>query len=135
MSSVYITNKRPASLIIDVLGTKYDIVFKTPEEEAKLLECDGYCDNSIREIGIRWFEYNDMNYNDMLSYTSKVIRHELIHAFLYQSGLDINTNKEWARNEEMVDWLALQLPKISYAATVVEEKFYKANKENVITKP
>jgi len=42
-----------------------------------------------------------------------VIRHELIHAFLFKSGLDACA--EWARNEEMVDWLAIQFPKLMKA--------------------
>lgn len=43
------------------------------------------------------------------------LRHELIHAFLYESGLHSNANKgetPWPLNEEMVDWIAIQLPKI-----------------------
>ena len=43
-----------------------------------------------------------------------VIRHEIIHAFLFESGLAQNTNdvESWAMNEEMVDWLAIQFPKL-----------------------
>lgn len=135
MSSVYITSKRPEPLSVNVLGTKYDVVFKTPEEDVKLLECDGYCDNTTLQITIKWFEWDGMNYNDMLAYTSKVIRHEVIHAFLYQSGLDVATPKEWARNEEMVDWFAIQMNKIYNATSPLTEKFCKENKENVIVEP
>ena len=39
------------------------------------------------------------------------MRHELIHAFLFESGLAENSN--WARNEEMVDWIARQFPKMA----------------------
>lgn len=35
---------------------------------------------------------------------------EIVHAFLLESGLD--ENSEWARNEELVDWIAIQGPKI-----------------------
>ena len=35
----------------------------------------------------------------------KVIRHELVHAFLFESGLSVNS---WADNEEIVDWIAIQ---------------------------
>ncbi|WP_461218455.1 hypothetical protein [Lapidilactobacillus salsurivasis] len=47
---------------------------------------------------------------DLEVYTRKTLRHELIHAFLYESGLDANS--EWARNEEIVDWIAIQFPKL-----------------------
>lgn len=43
------------------------------------------------------------------NYKKKITRHEIIHAFLFESGLDFNS---WGRNEEFVDWLALQFPKI-----------------------
>lgn len=45
----------------------------------------------------------------------KTLRHEIIHAFLTESGLHGNTynvDGGWAMNEEMVDWFAIQSPKI-----------------------
>lgn len=43
------------------------------------------------------------------------LRHEIIHAFLFESGLNdncFNCVDSWAANEEMVDWFAIQYPKI-----------------------
>ena len=40
----------------------------------------------------------------------EIERHELAHAFLYECGL--NDSSDWARNEELIDWLAIQFPKI-----------------------
>jgi len=43
------------------------------------------------------------------------LRHELVHAFLNESGLMWNSftpDKAWAKNEEMVDWIAIQSPKL-----------------------
>lgn len=42
--------------------------------------------------------------------SDKTLRHEIVYAFLHESGL--SSNSEWAMNEEIVDWIALQLPKI-----------------------
>ena len=42
----------------------------------------------------------------------------LIHAFLNESGLRYNSfapETAWARNEEMVDWIAIQFPKLMKA--------------------
>ena len=39
----------------------------------------------------------------------------MIHAFLAESGLSANALSNytsWAENEEMVDWIAIQFPKI-----------------------
>jgi predicted SprT family Zn-dependent metalloprotease len=56
-----------------------------------------------------------MALQDMDTFIKKVIRHEIIHAFLIESGLNNNSMKVeyWAQNEEMVDWIAYQFPKIS----------------------
>lgn len=53
----------------------------------------------------------------LVVYSKKTLRHEITHAFLFESGLEDNSNEAdaWARNEEMVDWIAFQGPKI-YAA-------------------
>jgi uncharacterized membrane protein len=42
------------------------------------------------------------------------LRHEIIHAFLAESGLWGSSASigAWAMNEEMIDWFALQLPKM-----------------------
>ena len=45
---------------------------------------------------------------------NRVLRHEIIHAYLEESGLSASSNmiSAWAQNEEMVDWLAIQSSKI-----------------------
>ena len=45
----------------------------------------------------------------------QTLRHEIIHAFLHESGLSDSTMQSprgWAKNEEMIDWIAFQGPKI-----------------------
>jgi hypothetical protein len=45
----------------------------------------------------------------------RTLRHEIIHAFLCESGLAANSvvfSDGWACNEEMVDWFAMQGEKI-----------------------
>jgi len=49
---------------------------------------------------------------NMQDYKNKVIRHELVHAFLFESGLAGNS---WASNEEIVDWIAYMFPKMKAA--------------------
>ena len=45
-----------------------------------------------------------------LEFKNNLLRHEIIHAFLIESGL--NDACDW-HCEEMVDWLAMQFPKLS----------------------
>ena len=50
-------------------------------------------------------------------YKKNVLRHEIIHAFLYESGLQNNSacGGAWAQNEEMIDWIAIRFSKIQKA--------------------
>lgn len=97
--------------IVDILGTKYRIVLTTPKDDEALLECDGYCDDSIKTIVVSNEDPNSRNAkSDMHQVIRKMLRHEIIHAFLFESGLA--ENSEWAQNEEVVDWFAIQGPKI-----------------------
>lgn len=98
---------------IDILGTEYEILFQTDQENIKLKDSNGLCEQYSKEIIIENPDvYNDepMAVSNIKELTNKVIRHEIIHAFLGESGL--RNNSEWAQNEEMVDWLAIQFPKI-----------------------
>lgn len=100
---------------INILGTEYTILQLSDEEEPYLKTCDGFCDRSRKKIVIAKMETNPDSYEvDVEWYRKKVLRHEIIHAFLHESGLEENSNKTdmWARNEEMVDWMAIQYPKI-----------------------
>lgn len=99
---------------VNILGTKYTIYERTEEEDVKLKENDGYCDSSTKEIVILIYQDDVMNKGNMRHYKNQVLRHEIIHAFLVESGLDGNghSTRNWELNEEMVDWFAIQFPKI-----------------------
>ncbi len=96
---------------VKILGTEYEIIRNASVEEyPKLKNCDGYTDQSIKQIVIPEFVKDDMSQEDLEYYTEKVIRHEIIHAFMYESGLD--SNSEYAKNEELIDWIAIQFEKL-----------------------
>ena len=61
-------------------------------------------------------DWQDETKDYIEKYYPQVLRHEIIHAFLNESGLQWNsgiiTNRGWAKNEEMVDFFAIQFPKI-----------------------
>lgn len=43
----------------------------------------------------------------------RIIRHEIIHAFMFESGLGFNfEHKPFGQDETMIDWFAIQYPKI-----------------------
>ena len=101
----------------NILGSEWSVVFGTEKEYPNLSEMDGYADFSTHQIVIDTMEKADGQIGskgDMTAYKKQVIRHEIIHAFLYESGLEAcsTTSDNWALNEEMVDWFSIQSPKI-----------------------
>ena len=99
---------------INVLGTDIRIQFRNDKQDKSLENCDGYYDESEDLIVIKIPESDVMSLGNLENYQKKVLRHEIIHAFLHESGLSFNSapSECWANNEEMVDWLAIQAPKI-----------------------
>lgn len=86
-------------------------------------------DNSITTAdGIEVYKHNinyyadeyipDMTDIEQSAYRKRLLRHEITHAFLNESGLQHCSSVPmgaWARHEEMVDWIAIQFPKIMKA--------------------
>ena len=109
---------------VSILGTEYSINVKKYEED-RLFEdtgFGGYCDSEMREIVVCDFNTHPA----FIGYSQeacdrvqrKCIRHEIVHAFFAESGLDTNSNENcgpWAVNEEMIDWITIQGPKIYHA--------------------
>lgn len=95
----------------NILGVSYKIEIADEAKYPELARCDGFCDHSIKLIVVKKFRPCEGSLQDLEGYTNQVIRHELIHAFLYESGL--RGNSDWAASEEMVDWVAIQIPRMS----------------------
>lgn len=106
---------------VSILGTEYTI-FKESHEQNKTFErknwC-GYCEEGVPEIHMldldTCAEYDNETKVVKTNYYNMTLRHEILHAFLNESGLMACANQTsgaWSKNEEMVDWIALQFPKI-----------------------
>ena len=98
---------------VNILGAVYTIKYNVPEEQMPE-DSDGVMDYSIKTIKIAELVQDKDTVVDLQKYRNQVVRHEILHAFLYESGLWSNSNEfeSWALNEEMVDWFAIQFPKI-----------------------
>lgn len=106
-----------STMKIDILGIEYKVVQGSQTTFPELADGDGYTDTSTKTIVVDDMKskMNEIGMKKNLEEHKKtVIRHEVIHAFLFESGLaeNSNTSDAWAVNEEMVDWLAIQAPKI-----------------------
>ena len=93
---------------INVLGTEYAIELRTLNDK----DIDGFCDNTSKSIVIRSDNYNEVG--DFEELQKKQLRHEIIHAFLSESGLQCNWQhiEQFGHDETTVDWFAIQSPKI-----------------------
>ena len=98
-------------ITITVLGAEYSISIKSPSEDSLLKDCDGYTDKTTRKIVIA-ARPNDNELEDFRSYQQKVLRHEIIHAFLFESGLHECWEHGSGHDETYVDWIAVQFPKM-----------------------
>lgn len=106
---------------INVLGAEYTVTVKKYNEDEvfERRSIDGYCDGLTKQI-----VYCDMHTYKGWEHESQetieaaqkeTMRHEIVHAFFHESGLadsSLNLDGAWAKNEEMVDWIALQGQKI-----------------------
>lgn len=106
---------------IDILGTEYRIEIHKVSEDSYMKEkgLAGYCEEENKLIVVADMSeekyFAGMDEKAQETYRKKTLRHEIMHAFLNESGLSDNSNRfdgAWAKNEEMVDWFAIQAPKI-----------------------
>lgn len=93
---------------ITILGTTYHLSETVYPADPLLKDMDGYCHDYAKKIVL--------DKNKSIEHKRHVLTHEIVHAFLNESGLKDPTG--WGCNEEIVDWIATQLPKMS---KVVEE--------------
>ena len=97
---------------INVLGTTYTVYAQTENENSNLHCADAYCDTSVKEILINSEFDKDATIAKPEYYLKKIVRHEIIHAFMYESGLDEQATFDDEHFEQMVDWIAIQHEKL-----------------------
>ena len=97
---------------IDVLGTEYVVVETDQTKDPRLSNCDGFCDKTSKKIVITK-KPEDSDLDNWKWYRDKILRHEIIHAFFTESGLQENfESKPYGVSETLVDWFAIQYQKI-----------------------
>lgn len=102
-------------MTVNVLGTEYAI---TIGRNGLREDADGICDDSVKKIHVDDFadcRGKPDSKENLDVQLKKNLRHEIVHAFLCESGLA--ENSDWAQNEEIVDWIAIQGPKLIKAWT------------------
>ena len=96
---------------IDILGTDYTLHYCTANQDDLLIR--GCCQRNLKKIIIYSLstinEYKDKP--DEWRYADEVytLHHEIVHAYLTESGLNSSTKNSygpWSEDEEIVDWIS-----------------------------
>lgn len=95
---------------VNILGTEYSVEIDDTLEKTN---ADGMCKVYDKVISIR--SVDSMLCDEDSTDTKKmrfneVLRHEIVHAFFNEAGL-----QEYSADEQLVDWIAIQFPKIRKA--------------------
>ena len=100
---------------IKIMGEKWRIEIRKYEDDESLHEGElgGYCAVYIKTIVIRDFRL-ETDEETAVRYMREALRHEIIHAFFYESGLWNNSSgaENCSMDEQTIDWFAIQSPKI-----------------------
>lgn len=100
---------------INVLGVDYELHLIDSRDSYMLKnDCDGYCDNYRHLIKVL--------ITGNQKFTDEIVKHELLHAFLYESGIDLGYG---IHSEENVNWFSLQFNKIRKAVEEYEKEYKK----------
>lgn len=95
---------------VNILGQPYEIIFRSKDEhDPKLFDANGYTEPWSHKLVVEDFTPDEKTVENPDAFKAKVLRHEITHAFLHESGLRACS---WGDNEEIVDWIAHQGPKL-----------------------
>ncbi len=101
---------------VNILGTEWTIRFGNEIDFPSLNGIDGYADSSTKEIVVDDMKKSEGEVGakgNLKAYQKECLRHEIIHAFMEESGLASNfEHKPIGIEETTVDWFAIQSPKI-----------------------
>lgn len=112
---------RVKEMQINILGSQWRVVSRNEKEDERLKGSSGLTDSSCRTIVLTDASPSEYTIANPCSDLQRTLRHDIIHAFMFESGLWCNSisTENWSMNEEMVDWFAIQLPKIHECCTQV----------------
>lgn len=109
------------SKVVDVLGTPYTIEIKGYSDDPAFAKhnIDGYCEHGTHRIVIGdlhtfpgWEDETEEFIDANMKHT---LAHELVHGILNESGIQDSAHVydgPWSKCEEMIDFWAIQGPKI-----------------------
>ena len=99
---------------LDILGSKWQLKVIPRESDPMFESVDGYTDRSTKTMFVADGTFNDVDdLQNFEAYMKEVKRHEIVHSFLYESGLAQNMyHAPYGHDEMCIDWFAIQIPKM-----------------------
>ena len=92
--------EKSTNKIVNILGQDYIVKYENTRTDAVLKNADGEC---------RWYK-KEIVIDDELEpkeHKDFIIRHEILHAFLAESGL-----RRYREDEDIINWIAWNFEKI-----------------------
>ena len=117
---------------LDILGDDWTVRIIPTEEDERLKDCDGFTDITSRTITVDSMDtVKRFELDDKSAYVKHAIRHEVVHAFFFASGLGFNfEHKDIGHEETVVDWIACQFHKLRRTIEQAERFYEDASAEN-----
>lgn len=108
MISVVAQDEKPK--VVNILGQEYAIIMQPGNAiDPKMDGNNGYIEPWSHKLFVADLTPDPTTVENHEDFKAKVLRHEIIHAFMQECGL---RECSWGDNEEIVDWIAHQLPKL-----------------------
>lgn len=111
---------------VNILGAAYTVKIVDKKSDKRLSDCDGYTDKTSHLIVVDNCKNDDCNLDNPKEYILKCLCHEVIHAYMFESGLHENwEHKRFGQEETTVDWFAVQYFKIRKTMDALEKDMEK----------
>lgn len=97
---------------IVILGMEWTVKVLDDKEDSRLKDCMGFTDWTRRELVISR-PPEDTTLGDPYTMIRKTLRHEIVHAFMFESGLGYDwKHDEYGHEETVVDWIAWHMHRL-----------------------
>lgn len=99
---------------LNILGSKWKLKVVPRHLDPMFATVDGYTDRSTRTMYVADDGTNTMDdLKDWTAYQKVVKRHEIIHAYMFESGLAQDMyHPSYGHCEQDIDFFAIQFPKM-----------------------
>ena len=114
---------KPCEIKVPILGEIWSVKLVHDKDDRTFKKNNnyaGYCDPTTREMIIS-VDSIDGNVNNPKKAIRHTIAHELVHAYMSESGLlnDWEHSHRFGQDETTVDWIAWQLQKMNFTLTYI----------------